>query len=379
MKTAIFALTGRGLATALRLEHEAGLDATIWAPEQVLGRAGELSDHAELCMATGADSAGPIGPACRIEAFSRLGAVVPRVWTDCRLLIFVMAAGIVVRQLAPLLRSKDQDPAVLVLDEEGRFVISLLSGHLGGANAWAASVASALGATAVITTATDNRGLIAPDEYARRLGYRVAILSALPALNSKLLRQGSLSYWSAYELAPGHPLAGDSGYVRVAAAADADFVISAFPAAAGGRVCLIPPVLSVGIGCRRGVARHEVLAAVDLALDKLGADIHAVQSICSIDLKWQERGLREAAAALGVPLRTFAAAAIQEANEREKLVPSAWVKEKIGVDGVCEAASLLGTKGGSLLLPKQICGRVTVAISSERFLSSALAREIGLT
>lgn len=350
-RVAFLTLTDRGLDTILRIGE--GL------PKQVRR---EFYLHAQVLQPSQAKS------------FTRLKDVVPRLWQESTVLIFVMATGIVVRQIANLIEGKDRDPAVLVLDEEGKFVIPLLSGHLGGANAWARQIADQIGAVPVITTATDVRGMTAPDEYARRYGWKVEPIHHLPAVNRLLLEQKRLKVWAKHPLKPEHKtLAEDIHYQFLSEGEQdqANVIIDAFPSLRIKPDCLylIPPILSVGVGCRRGVAREVILERIKLAVEELGASLKAISGIYSIDLKADEAGLIEAAQYLRVPFQTFRGDELQAVNQQEQLSKSNFVSKKIGVDGVCEAASLLGARKGRLVLPKTKGQGVTVAISIENSMS----------
>lgn len=357
-KIALLVLTDRGLACARRINESLPItvERDFFIHEKVL-------DHSEN----------------QGEVFRRLGDIVPKLWQEYSVLIFVMATGIVVRQIASLLEGKDRDPAVLVLDEEGNFVIPLLSGHLGGANTWANHLACQIGAQAVITTATDVRGLVAPDEYARRYEWKVEPLDHLPTVNRLLLDQGSLNIWTSYPLRPEEAWVKDEHYQFLSDKdkEKANVIISSFPGLTmkNDQIYLVPPILSVGVGCRRGISTEAVLEGIGSAVKQLGATLKAVSGIYSINLKKDEVGLIEAAKYLRVPFRTFPALELQAVIEKEQLSRSKFVKEKIGVDGVCEAASLLGTHRGRLILPKFKGQGVTVAISVENSLSWALGPE----
>ena len=353
-KIALLALTDRGMATVRRINES--LPITVKRELFIHEKAQSRNEGKE-------------------QVFRRLGEIVPRLWQEYSVLVFVMATGIVVRQIASLLEGKDRDPAVLVLDEDGKFIIPLLSGHLGGANAWANHLACQIGTVAVITTATDGRGLVAPDEYARRYGWKVDPLDHLPAVNRLLLEQGFLKVWSAYPLNNESTWLTDEHYQFLPEheKEKANVIVDAFPDPLCKSDCiyLIPPLLRVGVGCRRGISTEAVLAGITLAVEGLGASLKAVAGIYSIDLKADELGLIEAAKYLRVPFQTFPAEKLQLVIEQEQLSRSKFVLEKIGVDGVCEAASLLGTREGRLVLPK-IKGRgVTIAISEENSLSWA--------
>ncbi len=308
------------------------------------------------------------------QVFSRLSDILPRLWKEYQVLIFVMATGIVVRQIASLIDRKDRDPAVLVLDEDGKFVIPLLSGHLGGANAWAHLLSNRIGAMAVITTATDVRGMVAPDVYARRFGWKVEPVDHLPVVNRILLDRKLLNVWAKYPLSTEHQTWVQDPHYRFLLESEKDLanvIIDAFPNSRIKADCLylVPPILSVGVGCRRGVSREVILERIRTEVEQLGASVKAISGIYSIDLKSDEVGLIEAAKYLRVPFQTFLADELQEINLQEQLNRSNFVSEKIGVDGVCEAASLLGAKMGRLVLPKTKGQGVTVAISVESSLS----------
>ncbi|MDI6813314.1 MAG: cobalamin biosynthesis protein [Desulfitobacteriaceae bacterium] len=360
---AIIVLTDRGLERALFLAEFLPGEVEIYAHEHC-----HKQIPANGCMPTQpASEQKPTHGFRSMEArrFRRLRELLPELWLSHRLLILIMATGIVVREMGSLLQGKERDPAVLVGDEAGRFLIPLLSGHLGGANAWANYLAARAGSTAVITTATDVQGFTAPDEYARRFDWKVEPLEHLPGVNRKLLDYGHLGYFSEQELPAAHPLCRDPHY-QEAAPFQADIIISAFPTFPSAALYLIPRILSIGVGCRRGVSSDAVLEAIAAAMTQIGASYSALKGIYSIDLKAGEQGLIEAAARLGIPFITFKASEIQTKNEETGITPSEFVQEKIGVDGVCEAASLLGTENGSLILPKTKMKGITVAISRER-------------
>ncbi|MDQ7093454.1 cobalt-precorrin 5A hydrolase [Desulfosporosinus sp. PR] len=367
MKIALLALTDRGLATALRIG------------EGLPGSAIQTVCIHEKALPAGGGQSQEFG---KLQSFRRLSELVPALWRTHSVLIFVMATGIVLRQIASLIDKKDRDPAVLVLDEAGKFVIPLLSGHLGGANAWARQIAQQIKAQAVITTATDGRGLVAPDEYARRYGWKVEPVDHLPAVNRLLLEQGFLNVFTPYPLNPEQALVTDSHY-RFLTAQEKDkaqVMLDAFPSEHIREDCLylVPPVLSVGVGCRRGISCTVILEMISSAFKQIGASPQALSGIYSVDLKAEEAGLVEAAEHLGVPFKTFSAEELQTVNEQEHLQRSDFVNKTIGVDGVCEAASLLGANRGRLILPKIKGQGVTVAISLENFLSSVLDRETPL-
>lgn len=285
-------------------------------------------------------------------------------WQRYEALICIMATGIVVRQLAPLVQSKYRDPAVLVLDERGRFVISLLSGHLGGGNALAQRVAALTGGQAVLTTASDVLGLTALDIWARSLGLQVADKQAFTRAMGRLVDRGSITLWSDLPLPPLPPDIQPVEHMQ-----EADLLISCHnlsqslsqnqprPQAA----LLLPRALCIGIGCNRGTDQGAIAEAVDSALAQHGLDPRAVARLASIDLKADEAGLLAYAAERQLPLDFFDKDAL---NTVEAVQYSEAVFRATGARGVAEPAALLAAGPGALLLvPKMKWPDVTVAVA----------------
>ncbi len=294
--------------------------------------------------------------ACHGAGHERLEAWVGRTFGAARALVFVGAAGIAVRAVAPHVASKATDPAVLAVDEAATWVVPLLSGHLGGANELARSLAARLGAQAVVTTATDVRGVWSPDDWARREGLAVASLPAARDVAARLLAGETI------RLASDVPLVGEppAQVTPVGAGEPADVVVSPrAPVAPDGALRLVPRCASVGVGCRRGTPAATILARVDAALREARLSPLAVAQVASIDLKADEPGLRDACAARGWRLVTFSAEEL--ARVRGSVSASPFVARVTGVDNVCERAAL--ACGGALALPRRAGDGVTVAIA----------------
>ena len=293
-----------------------------------------------------------------------LAAWTESAWDSSDALLFVGAAGIAVRAVAPHVRSKASDPAVVVLDEGSRFSVALLSGHLGGANELARAIAAATGAEAVVTTATDGRGVWAADAWARREGLAVANPAAIKRASARLLAGGRIALYADVPISGQPP----EGVDLVSRASEADVVVSPFAsagkvaraaAAADAPLRLVPRSIACGIGCRRGIAREAVEEAFGLACAAAGILPEAVSSVASIDVKAHEVGLVSFCEACALPFRTYPADEL--ARVAGSVSPSPFVRDTVGVDNVCERAAL--ATGGALVLPKFAHQGVTVAFA----------------
>ena len=235
MKLAILAFSRRGCAMALRARE------SLYAPRD------ECRCFAPETYAEGPFE--PITPPCT-QFTGPLFA-----WADA--LVFVGAAGIAVRSIAPYVRDKRTDPAVLCVDERGGFVVPLLSGHIGGANELARRLAGALGAVPVVTTATDINGKFSVDAWAARQGLIITDLSAAKAVSAAILEDTVPLCCDAPlvgELPPG-TTAGDSGALGVCISWRRKKPFAK-------TLLLVPPVLHLGLGCRLGATSEAIREAV---------------------------------------------------------------------------------------------------------------------
>ena len=277
--------------------------------------------------------------------------------------VFVAATDIVVRSIAPLLQSKGSDPAVVVCDQNGENVISLLSGHLGGANDLARRLAAHLGGRAVVTTATDTAGAPAIDTLAAARGCVVADTSRLAAVNAVLAEGGTVAVHDPHDDLGLRGNAELAEFFELVEEPQAQVLVTMSAQAAAGLV-LHPRRLFAGVGCRRGVSRDEVLQTLREALDAGGLAPAALTGLASVDLKADEAGLLEAAQHLGLPIHFFEPSVLDETPVPN---PSQRVRDRIGAGSVCEAASVLAARtknpGARLMVPKTVRGNVTVALA----------------
>lgn len=288
---------------------------------------------------------------------ARCGAGLPvRRWTGERFgrvdaLVFVGAVGIAVRAVAPHLVSKTSDPAVVVVDDRGRFAVSLLSGHIGGANELAERIARLVGARTVVTTATDGGGVFAVDTWARRNGLAIVNPEKIRAVSAKLLAGKTVGLASAFPLAEPLP----DGVVPVEDAPDVRIDIRRH--ADDGALLLVPAAAILGVGCRRGTSAEAVEAAFVSFCEAIGFFPEAFAKVCSIDLKRDEPGLAAFCERRGLPFETFDAKRLMALAG--DFSASDFVMAATGVDTVCERSAVAG--GGRLTAGKTVFDGVTMA------------------
>ncbi|MFF0162425.1 precorrin-3B C(17)-methyltransferase [Streptomyces sp. NPDC005263] len=264
-----------------------------------------------------------------------VGDAVRAAFAQCEQLVCFLATGAVVRLLAPLLDDKASDPGVVCVDEGGRFAVSLLGGHGGGANTLADEVAAVLGARPVVTTATDAVGLPGLDT----LGFPVE--GDVAAVSRALLDGEPVALKADFGWPlPALPVTGEGRYaIRLT-----DRLVEP----AERTVVLRPPSLVVGVGASRGAPVEEVLGLVEAALRDAGLSARSIAELATVDAKAEETGIVEAAERLGVPLVTWSAPELASVNVPN---PSDAPLAAVGTPSVAEAAALVG--GGELLVPKR--------------------------
>ncbi|MFJ3507208.1 precorrin-3B C(17)-methyltransferase [Streptomyces luteogriseus] len=264
-----------------------------------------------------------------------VGDAVRTAFAQCEQLVCFLATGAVVRLVAPLLSGKTEDPGVVCVDEGGRFAVSLLGGHAGGANELAREVGDLLGAEPVVTTATDAVDLAGLDTLGLPVEGDVAGVSRA-LLDGEAVALRAEVAWPL----PPLPVAEEGSYtIRLT-----DRLV----AAAERQAVLRPPTLVVGVGASKGAPVEEVLGLVEDALRDAGLSVASVAELATVDAKAEEAGIVEAARRLGVPLVTYSA---EELAGVDVPNPSDAPLAAVGTPSVAEAAALVG--GGELLVPKR--------------------------
>jgi len=266
-------------------------------------------------------------------------------------LIFVGAMGITVRMIAPFVNDKLTDSPVIVVDELGQHVIPVLSGHMGGANELAKNIAVAIGAAAVITTATDINGVFAIDSFAKDNGFKIVNREGIVRVSSKLLK-GEQAFVFIDEEEEVIDRLSD-----VLVKLPNEIIITANPVKAD--ICLKVKKTVLGIGCKKGTDYDRLFEFVKDNVD----DLSDIYGIASIDLKAMEYAIVALSTKLGIPFVTYSA---DELNLIEgSFSSSAFVKDKTGTDNVCERSAMaLAGIHGELISAKKACDGMTLAVAS---------------
>lgn len=337
-------------------------------------------------------------------------------WADG--IIFVGACGIAVRHIAPYLVSKKKDPAVLVIDECGKFVISLLSGHLGGANELAEQAAQILGAIPVVTTATDLHHCFAVDVFAKKNHCEILNLPAAKEVSAALLAGKEVGFYSDFpvegELPQGlvycdvqgrpigkevtqtvhkweaaeditieklkkkilkskaadsfrekhlHKKRANESTLEIGIAVTNEKNKKPFPVT----TVIVPRNIVLGMGCRKEKDAEGILAAALAALEQSGIYLQAVAKLTSIDLKKEEKGLLALAKRLQIPFETFSEEELRQVKGTFSASP--FVQNVTGVDNVCERSAVLGSHYGTLIQKKTGRDGVTTALAAAEWRS----------
>ena len=342
---AVYAITKHGVVIATRLCASLP-GAELYVSDKV--RAGAPADALRLPL--------PMGP------------LLADTWAAYDAHVFVISVGAVVRMVAPLLRDKKVDPAVICVDDDARFAICVLSGHVGRGNAFTQRVASALAAQPVITTASDVRGTLTVDILGRELGWQLddpdrnvtrgcaAVVNAAPVLFVQ--EAGEPEFWPLDQpLPPGvrytTTLAGtDPGAFEIVLIASDRELEREHRAHWQNAVIYRPRSLVLGVGCDRDTPVELVERGVRSLLLAHGLSIKSVKALASIDKKGDEPALLSLAERHAWPLQLWTAEQLDAVPGIER--PSEMVKRHVGTRGVCEPAALLSAGAARLLVPKQV-------------------------
>ena len=251
-------------------------------------------------------------------------------------ILFVSAAGIAVRAIAPFVRQKDRDPAVLVLDDTGKYVIPILSGHLGGANNLSEQIAAFLGAEAVITTSTDCNALFSVDSFAVKQNAFTVEIDRIKAISSEILKGNPVGFQSDYPVEGKLPpeLTKEKN-LPVGILISDDREKSPFKTT----LHLVPRRIVLGVGCRKNIEYELLYHQMMSALCEHHLTMEQVYLLASVDLKREESAFLRLQKDWKLVFQTFPADALREL--KGKFTPSKFVEAQIGVDNVCERAAWL--------------------------------------
>lgn len=265
--------------------------------------------------------------------------------------IFIMASGIVIRKIANLIGTKDKDPAVLLIDEGKHFVISLLSGHLGGANELTYSLANILKLVPVITTSSDVTGKIAVDTISQKLNAELEDLKSAKDVTSLIVNGQKVNILLPKNVKITDKNSAD-GFILVSNRKNIEYTR------------IYPKNLILGIGCKKDTKAEDILFAIEDCLDKNNLDIKSVKKIATVDVKENEQGLINAAKFLNLDLEIVSRDEIKKVQNQFE--GSDFVEKTIGVRAVSEPVALLSSAGnGKFLVMKEIYNGITISIYEE--------------
>ena len=346
MRTVIIAFTHEGMKVAKKASTVTDGEVTIYCHKRC------ADDYREYAV-----------------SFAAVGSVIKNEFKMCDRIVFVCAAAIAVRTIAPYLKSKVTDPAVLVADESGKYLISLLSGHIGGANEWCETLAKSIGAIPVITTATDTRGMFAVDLFAREHNMRIVNPVMIQDISGRILNGEAVGIAGEEEYTQ---LLKDTekrwnGQITYTSNRNGEYesgvqIISkpCENAVFKRTLRLVPENLAVGIGCKKGKSASQIEEAVRKALDMNNLMIEGIAVVASVDRKADEQGIIEFAKKWKVPYRTYTPEYLKKIEG--EFSSSDFVNKQIGVDNVCERSACAASGRGEKLAGKMADNGITVAV-----------------
>lgn len=295
-------------------------------------------------------------------------------------ILFIGSVGIALRLISPLIKDKFTDGPVMVMDEGGRYIIPVLSGHIGGANELSRFIASKIGANPVITTATDVHGTFAVDVFARKNAFKIINRDCIKKVSEKILSKKEITMKISKEIDLGDEIIPES----IILIDDSDAVKTCdveIVSPENGRLFfqdlnrntktlyLLPKKYCIGIGCKKGKTFEELNAFLHKSLER--EVIENIAAISSIDLKKNAEGLMTLAQYYHVDFKTYSAGQLEGVELKEgEFSQSDFVKEITGVSNVCERAALLcaeemGKKDGAGLELRKTAGEgITLALAT---------------
>ncbi len=287
-------------------------------------------------------------------------------WDDYDGFIFISATGIAVRMINPFIKSKLNDPAIIVIDDFGKYSISLLSGHIGGANKVAERIAESICAIPVITTASDNRGIESIDMFAQNNNYYMEDMESVTQITSMMVNGRRIGLYTEDEIIIDYDnIERIDDLENIDLSLDGAIIVTSkhdFGKIKIPHTVLRPKCINIGIGCRKGVETDIVIQAIKASLLDKNLSFHSIKAMGTVEVKQFEVGIIKAAVALKCPLKIFL---LDEIRPIEDLFEkSKFVKDTIDVYSVSEPCAYL--LGGELITRKARYNGVTISISMEK-------------
>ena len=289
------------------------------------------------------------------EAFDDLSSLTAEIFSKFDALVFVSSVGIAVRAVAPHLVSKTTDPAVVAVDDCGKFAVSVLSGHIGGANEFAERIAGMIRAVPVITTATDSHGLFSPDVFAKKNGLVITDMGAAKAVAAALVNSEKVGFKCSYPHSEMPDELTDSGSGKNGICISENANDKPFDTTLN----LLPRNLIVGIGCKKMTPFTTIKSHITSVFSENELDIRRLACVATIDIKAEETGLIGFCEKFGLPLKTYTADELMSAQG--DFTHSDFVEKTTGADNVCERAAVCA--GGKLIIRKSAENGITAAVA----------------
>lgn len=284
-------------------------------------------------------------------------------WNDYDGFIFIAATGIAIRMINPYIESKTKDPGIVVVDDFGKFSISLLSGHLGGANRLAKWIGENIGAIPVITTASDNRGIDSIDLFAKKNNYHMEDMNSITRITSMMVNDKRIGlYTEDGQVINYENIEIIQDLNNIDETLDGVIIVSSKHDIGQIKIpytILRPKNINIGIGCRKDIDREVIIEAIEASLKDKNISIKSIKSMATVEVKRFEIGIIKAAEYLKCPLKIFT---LDEIRPLEDMFQkSQFVKDTIGVYSVSEPCAYL--LGGDLITRKSRYNGVTISIS----------------
>lgn len=294
----------------------------------------------------------------RKDRKEKLSQWTKKAFLNCDAIIFIGAAGIAVRAIAPYISDKSRDPAVIVCDELGKYIIPILSGHIGRANELAVKISKKINAVPVITTATDINEVWAVDNWAVEKNYKINNIENIKYISSAMLRNEKIGIINDIEITDKLP----ENVIKNATSTNCGIVLSPYIKKPYVHTLnLVPKCLSIGLGSKRNADRNALIELTNNILYENNIDIYAIENSATIDIKKDELSIIKLCEHLGTELKCYSAEELN--NIKGNFTKSDFVRSVTGTDNVCERSAVKASNNGELIIKKTVGKDVTLAIA----------------